>query len=326
MTIAVRHPLPLRISQRRLAAAAVIIGVTIAADLWIATYKSLNLETVIGLPPTISRATMVQGLANLGSSPAWVVPSALGIGLLGLAAAGLVLHLTRPAAVLGLGAALAGALGLYDYLRTPDTRAILVFPRPGWVGPTVLAVVLLALATAACVLVAGDVRAATEEADFDARPRRRLVAQVTRRAEKRPPWSKRRFSAAVIVGATVVGVGLGWGLNYLTSDRHPGANEVKALRAEATAAKEGEAFAVARDDVDRLDRMQAQLIAAEKGGKACLVNLVDTLYLRRQVPDQLYVVRRYAAAAHAYSRLLGDLPAAATSCDPTVKITIRHLP
>lgn len=145
---------------------------------------------------------------------------------------------------------------------------------------------------------------------------------MTRQAEKRSKWSKRRFSAAVTLGATVVGVSLGWSLNYLTSDRHSLANEVKALRA----AKEGEAFAVARDDVDRLDRTQAQLIAAEKGGKVCLVNLADTLYLRRQVPDHLYVVRRYAAAAHAYSRLLGELPAAATSCDPTVKITIRHLP
>jgi hypothetical protein len=97
---------------------------------------------------------MVRGLANLGSSPAWVVPCALGISLLGLAAAAFVLHLTRTAAVLSLGAALAGAHGLYDYLTTPDTHTTLVFPRPGWAGPAALAIVLLALATAASPLVA----------------------------------------------------------------------------------------------------------------------------------------------------------------------------
>jgi hypothetical protein len=147
-----------RHSRPRLALSAIVIAIAAAADLWLATYKSLNNEQVAGIPiaPQFSHATLVRFLAHQASSPAWVVLSALGIGLLGLAAAAILLQLRRTAVVLTLAAALAGALGLYDYLmtlKTPATHTYLVFARPGWVGPTSLAILLLGLAAAAKALV-----------------------------------------------------------------------------------------------------------------------------------------------------------------------------
>jgi len=56
------------------------------------------------------------------TSPAWVVPSALGIGVLGLAAAAIVLRLRLTAAVLTLAAGLAGAIALHAYLIAPAAR------------------------------------------------------------------------------------------------------------------------------------------------------------------------------------------------------------
>lgn len=144
-----------RSSRPRLALSAVVIGAAAAGDLWVATYTSLNDRGrvyVYGIPPYVPQATLSRAWPHFFSTPAWVVPSALGIGLLGLAAAAIVLYLRRTAAVLVLGAALAGALGLHDYLMTP--RTTLALARPGWVGPTSLAIVLLGLAAASRALVA----------------------------------------------------------------------------------------------------------------------------------------------------------------------------
>lgn len=152
---AARHGLTVRTalrrrSRQRLALSAIAVGMAAAADLWVATYKSLNTEGrayVYGIPPYVSRATLSRAWPHFFSTPAWVVPSALGIGLLCLAAAAILLHLRRTAAVLAFAAALAGAFGLHDYFLTPHTT--LALARPGWVGPTSLAILLLGFATAA---------------------------------------------------------------------------------------------------------------------------------------------------------------------------------
>jgi hypothetical protein len=165
--LAVRTALPRR-SRPRLALAAVVIGIAAAADVWVATYKSPNAERIAftrWLPGTIRLHW-----SFFFTSPAWVVPSALGIGLLGLAAAAIVLRLRLTAAVFTLAAGIAAAIALHAYLIPPSCRAcgpgghiptVVIpyglsptLPRPGWVGPIALGIVLLALATAAGVLVA----------------------------------------------------------------------------------------------------------------------------------------------------------------------------
>jgi hypothetical protein len=156
--MALRHPLPLGLGQRRLAAAAVMIGVTIAADLWLATYKSPNAALIATTHDSLHEVSLKW--PQFFSSPAWVVPSALGIGLLGLAAAAIVLGLRLTAAALTLGAGLAGAVALHTYLTTPRIPTAIpeglspTLARPGWVGPTALAIVLLALATANVLVAA----------------------------------------------------------------------------------------------------------------------------------------------------------------------------
>jgi hypothetical protein len=157
-----------RRSRPRLALSAVVVGIAAAAAVWVATYKSPNAERI-----AFTRWT--PGAVRLHwsfffTSPGWVVPSALGIGLLGLAAAAIVLRLRLTAAVFTLAAGVAGAIALHAYLIPPSCRACgpgghvppleipfwlsSTLPRPGWVAPTALGIVLLALATAASVLVA----------------------------------------------------------------------------------------------------------------------------------------------------------------------------
>jgi hypothetical protein len=144
-----------RRSRPRLAVAAAVIGVVASSDIWIATYKSLNAEGrsyAYGIPPYVSQATLSRAWPHFFSTPTWVVPSALGIGLLGLTAAAVLLRLRLIAAVLTLGAALAGGVGLYEYLNSPHQT--LALARPDWVGPSALAILLLGFAAAARVLVA----------------------------------------------------------------------------------------------------------------------------------------------------------------------------
>jgi hypothetical protein len=90
MTMALRHSLPLSLGRRRLVAAAVIIGLATAVDVWIATYKTLTPEgraVLYGIPPYISPATLQRAWPHFFASPSWGVPTALGIAALGLAAA-----------------------------------------------------------------------------------------------------------------------------------------------------------------------------------------------------------------------------------------------
>jgi hypothetical protein len=163
--LAVRTALPRRSRPRR-ALATVVIGIAAAAAVWVATYKSPNAER-------IAFTHWVPGTVRLHwsfffTSPAWVVPSALGIGLLGLAAAAIVLRLRLTAAVFTLAAGIAAAIALHAYLIPPGCRACgpgghippvaiplglsPTLPRPGWVAPIALGIVLLALALAAGVL------------------------------------------------------------------------------------------------------------------------------------------------------------------------------
>jgi hypothetical protein len=147
-----------RRSRPRLALSAVVIGIAAAAAVWVATYKTPNGAMIAGTHIPFHMLSLVW--PQFFSSPAWVVPSALGICLLGLGAAAIVLRLRLTAAVLTLGAALAGAIGLHAYLTPPSIPTVIpdglspTLARPGWVGPTALGIVLVALATAATVLVA----------------------------------------------------------------------------------------------------------------------------------------------------------------------------
>ena len=161
-----------RRSRPRLALAAVVIGIAVAAALWVATYKSPNAERIAFTRWTLGTARL--HWTYFFTSPAWVVPSALGIGLLGLAAAAIVLRLRLTAAVFTLAAGIAAAIALHAYLSPlrcsprvcgpgehilppaviPYGLGHQTLPRPNWVGPTALGIVLLALATAAGVLVA----------------------------------------------------------------------------------------------------------------------------------------------------------------------------
>lgn len=159
---------PPRRSPPRLALAAVVIGIATAAAVWVAIYKSPNAERIAFTHWT--PGTVQLHWSFFFTSPAWVVPSALGIGLLGLAAAAIVLRLRLTAAVFTLAAGIAAAIALHAYLIPAGCRACgpgghiptvaipfglsPTLPRPGWVGPTALGIVLLALATAAGVLVA----------------------------------------------------------------------------------------------------------------------------------------------------------------------------
>lgn len=159
-SLAARTALPRR-SPPRLALSAVVIGIAAAAAVWVVTYKEApNADVLAGIRgPTPGAFSLAWPL--FFSSPAWVVPSALGIGFLGLAAAAIVLRLRLTAAVLTLGTGIAGAIALHAYLSAPGIPTVIpaglspTLPRPGWVGPTALGIVLLALATAAGVLVAG---------------------------------------------------------------------------------------------------------------------------------------------------------------------------
>ena len=164
--LAVRTALPRR-SRPRLALAAVVIGIAAAADVWVATYKSPNAERIAFTHWTPGTARLHWSF--FFTSPAWVVPSALAIGLLGLAAAAIVLRLRLTAGVFTLAAGIAAGIALHAYLVPPSCRACgpgghipavaipyglsPTLPRPGWVGPIALGIVLLALATAAGVLV-----------------------------------------------------------------------------------------------------------------------------------------------------------------------------
>ena len=98
--------------------------------------------------------------------PGWVDPVALGICLLGLAAAVGVLGRRRPfltllAPVLVLAATVGGAVALsrhrvvgaaHDCLGAPAVADCFSHPRPGWVVPTMVGLVLLGLAGASGIL------------------------------------------------------------------------------------------------------------------------------------------------------------------------------
>lgn len=146
-----------RRSRPRLALSAVVVGIAAAIAVWVATYRSPNGEMLAGSHWSLS--VVRAHWSYFFTSPAWVIPSALGIGVLGLAAAAITLRLRLTAAVLTLGAGLAGAIALHAYLIAPRIPTVMpgglspTLARPAWVAPTALGIVLLALATAASMLV-----------------------------------------------------------------------------------------------------------------------------------------------------------------------------
>src|SRR3954454_15923379 len=105
---------PQRRSRPRLAFSAVVVGIAVATAVWVATYRSPNGEMLAGSHWSLSLVRL--HWPYFFTSPAWVVPSALGIGVLGLAAAAVVLRLRLTGAVLTLAAGLAGAIALHAYL------------------------------------------------------------------------------------------------------------------------------------------------------------------------------------------------------------------
>jgi hypothetical protein len=82
----------------RLAAAAVVIGVTVGVDAWVATYKTITPEGRVwlyGSPPRVSQAAFSRMYPHFFAAPGWVVPTAFGIAALGLVAAAGVLLTIR---------------------------------------------------------------------------------------------------------------------------------------------------------------------------------------------------------------------------------------
>ncbi|MFZ0341907.1 MAG: hypothetical protein WAL31_06195, partial [Gaiellaceae bacterium] len=98
----------------RIALAVAVIGVVAASDIWVATDKSPDAALIAGTHMPLN--TISLAWPPFFSSPAWVVPSALGIGLIGLAAAAIALRLKLTAVVLTVGAGIAGAVALHAYL------------------------------------------------------------------------------------------------------------------------------------------------------------------------------------------------------------------
>src|SRR5436305_10579387 len=120
--LAVRTTLQRR-SRPRLALSAVVVGIAAATAVWVATYRSPNGEMLAGSHWSLN--VVRAHWSYFFTSPAWVVPSALGIGVLGLAAAAITLRLRLTAAVLTLGAGLAGAIALHAYLIAPRIPTVM---------------------------------------------------------------------------------------------------------------------------------------------------------------------------------------------------------
>jgi hypothetical protein len=118
-----------------------------------------------------------------------------------------------------------------------------------------------------------------------------------------------------------------WSTNHFaTSDEHKLREQVVAFRAQLAALNKQQAFYVARDAVDRLDRMGDDLRLADKPPKACLTHDIDALYRNRHHADRLYLAHEYARATRAYDVLLAVVPNQAQACDPAVLVTIMHVP
>ena len=147
-------------SSGRLAAAVWVLGAAIAGA------GVLHGHRVRGPYPCLPGAFKCYYFSHL-VRPGWVDPVAVGICLLGLAAAVGVLVRWRPflrflATVLVLATTVGGAVSLSRHrvigaeYACPGTAGYPCFshPRPGWVPPTMAGIAVLGLAGAAVILLA----------------------------------------------------------------------------------------------------------------------------------------------------------------------------
>jgi hypothetical protein len=102
------------------------------------------------------------------------------------------------------------------------------------------------------------------------------------------------------------------------------------MRTQVNASRLQYAFVIARDDLDRLDRMRDALspTAHKRGAKRCLRHIERWLTRARRPADALYEARNWTRAATAYNNVIVQLDGRLQSCDPAVrnKVTIRHPP
>jgi hypothetical protein len=104
--------------------------------------------------------------------------------------------------------------------------------------------------------------------------------------------------------------------------------QAAAMRTQVTASRSQYSFVIARDDLDRLDRMRGELhLAAHKPGeKHCLRHIERWLTRSRRPADALYQAKQWAGAATAYSNVIVQFDGRVKSCNPAVrnKVTIRR--
>jgi hypothetical protein len=86
---------PFALTPPRLVAAALIIGVATAGDLWVARYKTLTplgRAWRYGSPPRVSPAALSNAQSSFFASPTWTAPVAALIGIAAIGAAVILLR------------------------------------------------------------------------------------------------------------------------------------------------------------------------------------------------------------------------------------------